>query len=213
MTAEQKPFIALLRSFVQTVALQQLIAQVAACTICQGHLPNPPRPVLAVSPQAKILIIGQAPGQKVQNSGIPWNDASGKELRHWLGVTSDQFYDTRLFAIMPMGFCYPGKGRNGDLPPRPECAPTWHAGLLAHLKAVQLTLLIGQYAQNYYLGRRVKTNLTQTVQAFQTYLPQFLPLVHPSPRNRIWQKKNPWFEQEVLPLLQERVASLLADGC
>jgi uracil-DNA glycosylase len=124
----------------------------------------------------------------------------------------EQFYDTRLFGLMPMGFCYPGKGNSGDLPPRPECAPAWHNRLLAQMKKVQLTLLIGQYAQNHYLGNGAKPNLTQTVQSFREYLPQFLPLVHPSPRNRIWQKKNPWFEQEVVPLLQQRVGEVMGAG-
>jgi len=189
--------------------MQQLIAEATACTLCKAFLPYPPRPVFSIGPQARILIIGQAPGQKVQDTGIPWNDASGKELRRWLGVSPEQFYNNQLFAIMPMGFCYPGKGASGDLPPRPECAPAWHQRLLAYMPHIQLTLLIGQYAQNYYLAGKAKPTLTQTVQAFKAYQPQYLPLVHPSPRNKIWQKKNPWFELEVVPYLQQTIRSLL----
>jgi uracil-DNA glycosylase len=189
--------------------LKQLLANISSCTICQAHLSHPPRPVLAASPQAKILLIGQAPGLKVHQSGTPWDDASGRELRRWLGVNTEQFYDTRLFALMPMGFCYPGKGPSGDLPPRPECAPAWHHLLLSEMKKVQLTLLIGQYSQQYYLGAMAKPTLTETVRCFQEYLPRYLPLVHPSPRNRIWQKKNPWFEEELVPLLQQKVGDVL----
>lgn len=186
--------------------MKKLIAEVSACTLCKNFLPNAPKPVFSVSAQAKILIIGQAPGQKVHDSGIPWADQSGNELRRWLGVTTEQFYDNKLFALMPMGFCYPGKGTSGDLPPRPECAPTWHHLLLQKMKQVELTILIGQYSQQYYLGNRLKATLTETVKSFREYLPEFLPLVHPSPRNKIWQKKNPWFEGEVIPFLQEKIS-------
>ena len=189
--------------------MEKLIREIKSCTICKAHLTHEPRPVLSVSSQARILIIGQAPGQKVHDTGIPWNDLSGKELRRWLGVTPEQFYDTRFFSIMPMGFCYPGKGKTGDLPPRPECAPQWHPLLLKKMPKIELTLLIGQYAQQRYLGKMLKPSLTETVRAFEEYLPSFLPLVHPSPRNKLWQKKNPWFEKEIVPFLQKTMKKLL----
>ena len=185
--------------------MKKLIAEISACTLCKSFLPNVPRPIFSVSTESKILIIGQAPGQKVHNSGIPWDDQSGKELKRWLGVTPEQFYNPKLFALMPMGFCYPGKGTSGDLPPRPECAPTWHDLLLKKMKQVEITILIGSYSQNYYLREKLKPTLTETVKSFQEYLPEFLPLVHPSPRNKIWQKKNPWFEKEVVPYLQKKI--------
>lgn len=181
--------------------LEQLSSQIINCTLCAESLPLGPRPVFQVHSASKILIIGQAPGTNVHASGIPWDDASGLNLRKWLGVTEEQFYDPELFAIVPMGFCYPGKGKSDDLPPRPECAPEWHAKLLAQIPQVELTLLIGKYAQIYYL-KKPKANLTETVRSFKEYSPQYLPLVHPSPRNAIWMKKNPWFEEEVVPILQ-----------
>ena len=189
--------------------MKKLIKEISACTICKNFLPYVPNPVFSVSANAKVLIIGQAPGRRVHDTGIPWNDASGKELRRWLGVSEDQFYNDKLFALMPMGFCYPGKGSSGDLPPRPECAPQWHIQLIKQMKNIELTILIGQYSQQYYLGDKLKPTLTETVQSFNEYLPKYLPLVHPSPRNRIWQKKNPWFEKEVVPCLQDIVASLI----
>ncbi len=160
-------------------------------------------------PNSRIAIIGQAPGMKVHQSGIPWHDASGKALRNWLGVTEDQFYDASLFAIVPMGFCYPGKGKSGDLPPRPECAPQWHPELLEQMPNIALTLYIGQYAQKCYLGNRIGKNSTETVRDFRQFLPSAVPLPHPSPRNRFWQAKNPWFAAEVLPELQRVVKALL----
>lgn len=188
---------------------EDLLSQIKACTVCAEHLPLGPRPVVSISAHSKILVIGQAPGTKVHASGIPWDDASGKNLRKWLGVTNEQFYDTNLFGIVPMGFCYPGKGKSGDLPPRPECAPLWHNQILDLLKEVKLTLLIGQYAQAYYLGERKKKTLTETVQNYNHYLPEFFPLVHPSPRNGIWMRKNQWFEEEIIPKLQQSVKSIL----
>ena len=155
------------------------------------------------------MIIGQAPGRRVHESGVPWQDASGDNLRAWLGVSAADFYDTARFALMPMGFCYPGAGKSGDLPPRPECAPLWHPHLLAGMKSVRLTLLVGQYSQARYLGERGGENLTETVRRFQDYLPLYLPLPHPSPRNRLWQSRNPWFEAEVLPALQQHVSRIL----
>lgn len=191
-------------------SFEDLLQQIKACTACAEYLPLGPRPVVSVGPHSKILVIGQAPGTKVHASGIPWDDASGKNLRKWLGVSNEQFYDTNLFGIVPMGFCYPGKGKSGDLPPRPECAPLWHSQIFDHLKEVKLTLLIGQYAQAYYLGKNRKGTLTETVQSFKAYSPKFLPLVHPSPRNGIWMRKNQWFENEVVPYLQEQVQKILS---
>ena len=179
--------------------MDKLLKEIHSCEVCKNFLPNIPRPVLQASTQSRIVIIGQAPGQKVQNSGVPWDDQSGDELRRWLGVNKEQFYDDTLLALVPMGFCYPGKGRSGDLPPRPECAPLWHQQLLGFMPNVRLTILIGQYAQNYYLGEKLP--LTETVKRFKDHLPSFFPLVHPSPRNRIWQKKNPWFKDDVLTIL------------
>ncbi len=167
------------------------------------------RPVVRASEHSRILIIGQAPGRKVHETGIPWNDPSGVQLRQWLDVSDVQFYDTQLFALMPMGFCYPGKGRSGDLPPRPECAPHWHARLLKQMPQVQLTLLIGMYAQQHYLTDGFST-LTENVKQHERFLPANLPLPHPSPRNRIWQKNNPWFNAEVVPKLQAQVRAILS---
>jgi uracil-DNA glycosylase len=190
-----------------------LLDEIAACTACAAHLPLGPRPVVrAADPHAKILIVGQAPGTKVHASGIPWNDASGKRLRDWLGVTPAQFYDESLFAIVPMGFCYPGRGKGGDNPPRPECAPLWHDRVRAILPNIRLTLLIGTYAQAHYLGSRRKATLGETVRAWREYVPGgYLPLVHPSPRNGIWLRKNPWFEADIVPYLKEHVADMIGD--
>lgn len=189
--------------------MEKLLKEIRACTICKDFLPNSPKPIIRASKQSKILIIGQAPGQKVQNSGIPWDDASGKELRLWLNVTAEQFYNTKLFAIMPMGMCFPGTGKSGDLPPRKECAAAWHQKVLAQMPNVALTLLIGKYAQGYYLKENIKTNLTETVKNYSAYLPAYIPLPHPSPRNNIWLKKNSWFKAEVLPILQDKVLTTL----
>jgi uracil-DNA glycosylase len=189
--------------------LTNLLKEISRCTLCTEHLPLGPRPVVRIGPAAKILVIGQAPGTRVHASGIPWDDPSGKNLRRWMGVDDPTFYDENQVAIMPMGFCYPGKGKGGDLPPRPECAPLWHDKLLHHLPQIELTLLIGTYAQAKYLGKQRKSNLTETVRAYREYLPNFLPLVHPSPRNVGWQKNNPWFEKDLIPILQQRCSLLL----
>lgn len=180
------------------VKFKRLLAEVRGCRICEKHLPNLPRPVLRAAPSARVLIVGQAPGRRVHESGIPWNDPSGDLLRDWLRIDREDFYDERRIAIIPAGLCYPGTGPSGDLPPRPECAPHWHPRLRAQLPDIRLTLLIGSYAQGYYLGPRRKRTLAETVRARAEYLPDFLPLPHPSPRNRLWMKLNPWFEQEVI---------------
>ncbi|WP_258098073.1 uracil-DNA glycosylase family protein [Marinoscillum pacificum] len=183
-----------------------LLSEIKRCTLCEPHLALGPRPVLSAHPDSKIVLIGQAPGTKVHQSGIPWDDASGKNLRKWMNISEEDFYNPKNIAIIPMGFCYPGKGKSGDLPPRPECAPKWHELVLDQIKNVKLMLLVGQYAQNYYLGNQAKSTLTETVRSFEEYLPKYLPLPHPSPRNNIWMKKNGWFEDEVLPELKERIA-------
>ena len=180
----------------------QLIESVRQCRICEKSLPLGPRPVLQVHPQAKILIAGQAPGRRVHESGIPFNDPSGDRLREWLGVTKEVFYDETKIAILPMGFCYPGTGKSGDLPPRPECAETWRHRLLESLLQIKLTLVIGQYAQSWHLTHK-HGNLTDTVRAWQEYGPNIIPLPHPSPRNNIWLKKNPWFAESLLPSLKD----------
>jgi uracil-DNA glycosylase len=189
--------------------MKKLLVEIRDCTMCERYLPNVPRPILQASVKSKILIIGQAPGQKVQDSGIPWDDKSGDELRRWLNVTKEQFYDASLFSLMPMGFCYPGKGTSGDLPPRPECAPLWHGKVLDQMKNVKLTILIGQYAQKFYLDNDFNPSITENIKNFKKFLPAYLPLVHPSPRNRIWQKKNPWFEKNVVPALRNIVAKVI----
>lgn len=186
-----------------------LLAEIDACTLCAPHLPLPPRPVLQAGEGARILIIGQAPGLRAHQSRTPWNDPSGERLRDWLQVSRKQFYDPHVFAIVPMGFCYPGKGKSGDLPPRKECAPHWHARLLEQLPDIGLTLLIGQYAQNYYLKDGHAT-LTARVCAWRTLPGHMLALPHPSPRNIGWFQRNPWFAEEVIPELRRRVALLLA---
>lgn len=185
--------------------LSDLLAEIGACQVCAAHLPFPPRPVLRVSPTARLLIVGQAPGTRVHATGIPWNDPSGDRLRLWLGMDKGQFYDSGHIAIVPAGLCYPGRGKSGDLPPRPECAPLWHPRLRAFMPDIQLTLLIGQYAQAFYLQKARGTTLTQTVADFARYVPSCFPLPHPSPRNQLWLKRNSWFEAEVLPALRQEV--------
>jgi uracil-DNA glycosylase len=189
--------------------LQSLLAEVRACRLCAPHLPLGPRPVLRADARARILVVGQAPGTRVHATGIPWNDPSGDRLRAWLAVERETFYDERRFAIIPAGLCYPGRGRSGDLPPRPECAPLWHPRLRPLLPNIGLTLLVGQYAQAYYLDERRKATLTETVHAWREFLPEYLPLPHPSPRNTRWLQVNPWFERGVIPVLRRRVHALL----
>lgn len=189
--------------------MAQLLADIRACRLCAGDLPHGPRPVVQAHPSARLRIIGQAPGRKVHETGIPWDDASGDRLRAWLGLTAAQFYDPEKVAIMPIGFCYPGKAISGDNPPRPECAPRWHEPLNAQLPEIGLTVLVGQYAQARYLGRERKATLSDTVRAWRAYLPRgWLPLPHPSPRNQPWFAKHPWFEAELVPHVQAAVRSL-----
>jgi uracil-DNA glycosylase len=189
--------------------LEHLLREIRACRLCEAQLPLGPNPVLRAGAGARLLIIGQAPGARVHASGIPWDDASGRRLREWLQLDAATFYDEQRVAIVPMGFCYPGKAGSGDAPPRPECRATWHPRLMPLLPEVGLTLLIGQYAQAYFLAARRKPSLGETVRAWRDYLPAHLPLPHPSPRNVAWFKANPWFEAEVLPVLRERVRGLL----
>ena len=188
-----------------------LLTEISKCDICKAHLPLGPRPVVSAHPNSKIVIIGQAPGTKVHLSGIPWDDQSGKQLRKWLDVSDDEFYDTQNFAIIPMGFCYPGKGKSGDLPPRHECAPQWHELLFEKMPSTELVILIGAYAQKHYLGDQVERTLTETVANYHNYLPKFFPLPHPSPRNRFWLTKNPWFEKEVLKDFRSLVSTVLSN--
>lgn len=188
--------------------MNKLLEKIRDCKVCLPHLEYGVNPVISASPESKIIVIGQAPGRIVHNTGIAWNDKSGDNLRKWLGVDKAAFYDNNIFALMPMGFCYPGKGKSGDLAPRKECAPLWHDVLLTMMEKKQLILLIGQYAQHYYLQDRVAATLTETVRHFTDYLPEYFPLPHPSPRNNIWQAKNDWFGEEVLPVLKERVKEI-----
>ena len=192
-----------------------LLSEIRNCTVCANHLPLPPRPIVQIDPAAKILLAGQAPGRKTHEQGRPFDDASGDRLRQWLAVDKTTFYDPQQFAIVPMGFCFPGSGPSGDLPPRPECAETWHARIWQTLNTVQLTLVIGQYAMQHHLSTHEKgrsatrLSVTQHVQQWQCYLPDYLPLPHPSPRNNRWLRNNPWFEQTLLPDLRRRVAAIL----
>ncbi len=189
-------------------ALDMLLQQVRACRVCETHLPYPPRPVLRADVRSRILIIGQAPGTRVHNSGIPWNDPSGDRLRHWLQISPEDFYDTARISIVPMGLCYPGRGKSGDLPPRPECAPLWHKRIFEQLVNVELILLVGSYAQHYYLGAAAG-GMAARVRQYEQYGPRYFPLPHPSPRNQLWFRRHPWFEAEVVPALRQRVQPLM----
>ncbi len=191
-------------------SLDKLLSEVRSCRVCEAELPRGPRPIVRLAASARILLVGQAPGLRVHETGLPFNDASGDRLRDWLQVNRETFYDETRIAIIPMGYCYPGRNpRGGDLPPRKECARLWLPSLLAHLPHIELTVLAGQYAQKHYLGHRIKRNLTDTVRAWREYLPDYIPLPHPSFRNLAWLQRNPWFEAEVIPLLRERVHRLL----
>lgn len=187
-----------------------LLKAVRACRVCEAHLPLGPRPVLQAGSGARVLIVGQAPGARVHASGVPWDDASGEKLRVWMGVDKTTFYDAPQIAIIPMGYCYPGRGRGGKLPPRRECADLWLVELLQKLPSIELTLLIGLHAQRHFLGARRQSPLTETVRQWQAYAPQYIPLPRPSPRNTPWFQAHPWFEQDLVPLLRGRVQRLLA---
>ena len=189
----------------EEIKLKNLLSEVRACRLCEDKLS--PNPVLKASTTAKLLIIGQAPGSKVHQTGIPWNDASGDRLRGWLGLDRDTFYDESRIAIIPMGFCYPGKGKSGDLPPRPECYQQWHARLMAALPNILMTLLIGQHAQKKYLPNAYST-LTENVKHWRDFFPEMVPMIHPSPRNTYWLQKNSWFESELAPVVREYLRTL-----
>lgn len=189
--------------------LNILQAEIRGCQLCAPFFEHTPRPVLQIHPKASILIAGQAPGRKVHETGVPFDDASGDRLRAWLGLSRNEFYNPERVAILPMGFCFPGTGKSGDLPPRPECAKAWRQRLMAFLPNVKMKLIVGQYALNWHLGHRMKRNLTETVKAWQEFQHDgYFPMPHPSPRNNIWLKKNPWFEAEVVVALQKQVQAL-----
>lgn len=187
--------------------MKELLANIENCRVCEKYLD--PHPVLTAHPESRIVLIGQAPGLKVHTTGIPWDDKSGDNLRNWMGIDKETFYNAKQIALIPMGFCYPGRGKSGDLAPRKECAPLWHDQLLSHMKNVQLTILVGQYAQGYYLKNAAERTLTERVRNFENYLPNLFVLPHPSPRNNIWQAKNRWFAEDVLPALKSVVEEAL----
>lgn len=188
--------------------MKQVLTNIRNCTLCEKHLPLGPKPILRAHKNSKIVLISQAPGRVVHQSGIDWTDQSGKQLREWLGVSKEVFYKDKNFAVLPMAFCYPGKAKTGDLPPRKECAPHWHQSVIAHFEDDPLYILIGSYACTYYLEG--KENLTQRVRNYHTYLPKYFPIPHPSPVNRFWRSKNPWFEEEVVPELQQCIKNKLS---
>ncbi len=190
-------------------SLASLLADLRGCTRCHQHLPLGPKPIVQLHPAARILIAAQAPGRKAHDSGIPFDDASGERLRAWLGMSRETFYDAKKVAILPMGFCFPGTGKSGDQPPRSECAPAWRAALLAHLKKLRLTLVIGQYAKAYHLPEPV--SVTDAVRNWRQHWPHTVALPHPSPRNNLWLKRNPWFEAELLPQIRARVLEALGE--
>jgi uracil-DNA glycosylase len=196
---------------IESQTLDDLLVEIRNCRACESFLPLGARPVLQAGETARILIVGQAPGARVHATGIPWDDPSGERLRNWMGISANTFYDRSRVAIMPMGYCYPGRGNGGDSPPRPECARLWHAKLLARLPSVELTLLIGQYAQRHFLGRRCKTSLTETVRSWSEYAPDYFPLPHSSPRNQPWFARHPWLEADLVPALRMRVREMLKD--
>jgi uracil-DNA glycosylase len=194
---------------VGSASLKALSAEARACGVCKAHLPHEPRPVFRVGRSARLLIVGQAPGRRVHESGLPWNDPSGDVLRDWLALERDTFYDTSRVAIVPMGLCYPGTVDGADLPPRRECAPLWQPRFRSSLPDIRLTLLVGQYAQGFYLGERKKRTLGETVKAYREYLPEFFVLPHPSWRNKGWIARNPWFARNVIPELRRRVSVVM----
>ena len=192
-----------------SATLDDLLVEVRACRVCEAQLPFGPRPVVQAGESARILIVGQAPGARVHETGVPWDDPSGERLRKWMGISSQVFYDSSRVAIIPMGYCYPGRGKSGDAPPRRECATLWHDRLLARLPAIELTLLVGAHAQRHFLRGRLKSSLSETVKSWKEYAPDFIPLPHPSARNQPWLKRHPWFEAEVGPSLRARVLALI----
>jgi uracil-DNA glycosylase len=189
-------------------SLDELLVAIRGCRACERHLPLGPRPIVQAHAAARILLVGHAPGLRVHTTGIPWDDPSGERLRDWMGVDRDTFYDASRIAIVPMGYCYPGRGKGGDMPPRSECARLWLDRLLAHLPALELTLLVGQYAQRHFLRGRRRSSLTETTRAWQDYVPRYFPLPHPSPRNQPWLKRHPWFERHLVPELRARIRAL-----
>ncbi|MGD1947353.1 MAG: uracil-DNA glycosylase family protein [Croceivirga sp.] len=189
--------------------MNTLLTEIRYCTVCSAHLPLGPRPIVEASIYSKIVLASQAPGRKAHLHNKAWDDPSGKRLRAWLGVSDKDFYNPDNFAILPAGFCYPGKGKTGDLPPRKECAPLWHPKIWKQLKQVQLVLVIGKYAQEIYLKEDAKKNLTENVRCYEEFLPKYFPLPHPSPVNHFWRRKNPWFEDEVVPQLQKTISTIL----
>lgn len=190
-------------------SFDQILTDIRACRICEAELPEGPRPVVRASRTAKILIVGQAPGRRVHETGIPFNDPSGDRLRDWMGIDRDAFYDESRVNILPMGFCYPGTGKSGDLPPRPECASHWRQKLMSELGKIEFTLIIGQYAMDWHLKEKKKKTVTETVKSYEEFWPDHAVLPHPSPRNNIWLKRNPWFEEEIIPRIQARIRTLL----
>lgn len=192
--------------------MDKLLSEIKNCRICEKNLPLGPRPIVAVHPKSKIIIIGQAPGSVVHETGVPWDDKSGENLRKWMGINDATFYDAKKIGLIPMGFCYPGRGKSGDNPPTKECAPKWHNVLLNNIEKPELILLIGKYAQDYYLSGISKRTLTETVKNYKDYLPKHFVLPHPSPRNNIWQAKNEWFKTEVLPELRIKVEKILKES-
>ncbi|MEO7121385.1 MAG: uracil-DNA glycosylase family protein [Ginsengibacter sp.] len=189
--------------------MDKLFKKIQRCEVCKEYLLLGPRPVVQLNKFSKIVIISQAPSRRVHETGIPWNDASGNKLRAWMNVSNETFYDPASISILPMGFCYPGKGISGDLPPRPECAPLWHPQVFKYFENKPLILLVGQYAQRYYLKNNFKGSLTETVRNYASYLPTYFPLPHPSPRNQNWVIINPWFMKEAVPELQKRIQASL----
>lgn len=189
--------------------MHKLLDEIKSCTVCEAHLPLGPRPIIAATAKSRIVLVSQAPGRKAHENIKAYDDPSGRKLRQWLGVTEEQFYNPDNFAILPMGFCYPGKAKTGDMPPRPECAPQWHARVWKQFENTKLTLLIGKYSQDRYLAGRAKRNLTENVENYSGFLPEYFPIPHPSPVNRFWTIKNPWFEEDVVPELQRTVRSIL----